>query len=172
MRKYNYKKILDLLQQIQQNHYMIQSFGVGDINQLIYHTTNRMKTDNVDNLAPVYPLMYVIPEDATNDDRVTTYSFSILVMDIENTKNFDNQIDIWSDTLDILKDIVALLRKSCNDCYKDWDVVTPVTYSPFTEQYDDYLNGWSMKLQIQVQDPIDNCNAPFSAFNPCQQNDC
>ena len=54
---YNFKKIVTLLRQLQEYHLQLQAFGIGDINQLIYYTEERLKIDNTtENLAPYYPL--------------------------------------------------------------------------------------------------------------------
>lgn len=168
---YNFKKIITLLRQLQTYHEQLQSFGVGDINQLIYYTEERLKIDNTEqNLGAYYPLMYVIPQLATTDGRQTVYTFDILVMDILNTKNFENEIDVWSDTLDILKDVVAQLRYSLDECYCTWDIDYPVDFSPFSERFDDYVSGWTAKIKLKIPDAIDRCIAPYAEFPPCDNN--
>lgn len=171
---YNFKKIVDLLKQIGEYHEQLQGFSIGDINQLIYYTEERLKQQNTEeNLAPYYPLMYVIPDSATSDGRQMVYSLNILVMDIMNTKNFDNEVDVWSDTLDILKDIVAKFKYSIDECYCSWDVNYPVTFTPFSESFDDYLTGWTAKINLVIPDALDNCISPFADFPPCNNNsDC
>ncbi len=168
---YNFRKIVDLLRQLQTYHLQLQGFGIGDIQQLIYYTEERLKENNtVENLAPYYPLMYVIPEMATTDGRQTVYTFNILVMDILNVKNFDNEIDVWSDTLDILKDVVAQLRYSLDQCYCSWDIDYPVDFTPFSESFDDYVSGWTAKIRLKIPDAIDRCDAPYAEFPPCDNN--
>jgi hypothetical protein len=58
---YNLKYIIDDLKEIERNHLQINSFGTGDIKQLIYLTQDQNKTDNTTWAAPLYPLLYVIP---------------------------------------------------------------------------------------------------------------
>ena len=59
---YNFKKIMDLLRQLADYHEQIQSWGFGDVEQLIYQTEMRLKQDNTQiNQAPFYPAMWVIP---------------------------------------------------------------------------------------------------------------
>jgi hypothetical protein len=170
---FNYKKILDLLRQLGEYHEQIQSWGQGSIQQLIYDVESRLKEDNTDHLAPYYPLMWVVTDSVKTDGRESTYEFSILVMDIMNTKNFDNQTDVLSDCLDILKDVVAQLKYSSDECYCQLDLDYPIDMTPFEEQYDDYVAGWTAKIRIRVPDAINRCIAPYSTFPPCDQNfDC
>lgn len=160
----NFKKIVDLLKKIQNKHLQLQGFGVGDINQLIYSTEERLKQENINDLSPYYPLMYVIPQEARSDRGQMVFSFDILVMDILNTKNTEIETDVWSDTLDILTDIVAQILYSIDNEYCDWDLETPVNYFPFSESFDDYVSGWTGRINIVVPRPIDLCIAPFSTF--------
>lgn len=169
--RYNFKKVVDLLKQLAEYHEQIQSYGIGDINQLIYHTEERLKVENtVQNYAPYYPLMWVIPQGATTDGRQTVYDFDILIMDILNVKNFENEIDVWSDTLDILKDVIAQLRYSLDCCYTNWDIDFPTTMTPFSESFDDYVSGWTAKIKLKIPDAIDRCIAPYAEFPPCDNN--
>ena len=168
---YNYKKIMDLLRQLGTYHEQIQSWGQGSIEQLIYDTEERLKEQNDPRRAPYYPSMWVITEGATTDGRETVYDFNILIMDIMNTKNFDNQIDIDSDTLDILKDVIAQLKYATGmECYCNLDIEYPVQMTPFSEAYDDYVDGWAGKIRIRVPDAINRCIAPYAEFPPCDNN--
>jgi hypothetical protein len=168
---YNFKKILDLLRQLAEYHEQLQSWGYGGVEQLIYDTEMRLKQDNDGNLAPHYPSMWVIPEAARTDGRETTYEFNILIMDIANTKNFDNYTDTLSDTLDILKDVIAQLKYATGmECYCNLDIDYPIEMTPFEEYYDDYVNGWSGRIRLRVPDAINRCIAPYADFPPCDNN--
>lgn len=165
---YNFKKVIDLLKKIQTYHLQLQGFGVGDINQLIYLTEERLKVDNTEqNYSPYYPLMYVVPQGAKTDGRQTTYDFDILIMDILNTKNWEIETDVWSDTLDILKDVISQMRYSLDECYCNWDIDFPVEMTPFSEAFDDYVSGWTGKISLRIPDALDRCIAAFDTFPPC-----
>ena len=168
---YNFKKVVDLLRQLQTYHEQLQGFGIGDITQLVYDVEERLKVDNTQqNYAPYYPLMYVIPQVATTDGRETVYEFDILIMDIQNTKNFENQVDAWSDTLDILKDVIAQLKYSLDSCYCTWDIDYPIQMTPFHEAFDDFVDGWTGKIRLRIPDAINRCDAPYANFPPCDNN--
>ena len=168
---YNYRKIIDLLRQLGTYHEQIQSWGEGPIEQLIYNTEERLKEENYPRRAPYYPSMWVITDGATTDGRETVYDFNILIMDILNTKEFDNQIDASSDTLDILKDVIAQLKYATGmECYCNLDIDYPIQMTPFSESYDDYLEGWAGKIRIRVPDAINRCIAPNAEFPPCDNN--
>ena len=166
----NWKTIVNDFNTLQVKHKQLNSFGVGDIKQLIYLTQNRDKVENVDNNAPIYPLMYVLPGSVSQDEQYTTYNFNILICDIMNVKNYEIQNELLSDTLEICQDILAQFKYSVNalqgDYYTDkYDITLPTNISPFMEAYDDILVGWNLPISIQVQTPLNRCIAPFNYWD-------
>lgn len=172
---YNFKNIIDDFRSIERNHKQLQSFGVGDIKQLIFLTQDRLGKDNIDppqdntptntNLPPVYPLLYVVPGSAQRDDSFITYNFSVIVCDITNAKNYDIQVDLWSDTLQIAEDILAQFKYSVNANQGNFEskyyINLPTSIIPFSEQYEDLLVGWNLGLQVVVDSPLNRCIAPY-----------
>ena len=66
----NYKSIIADFEKLAKNHKQINSFSTGDITQMIYWTQQIDGQDNDDNNAPVYPLMYVIPNSVSREEQV------------------------------------------------------------------------------------------------------
>jgi hypothetical protein len=166
----NWKSIIADFNTLQVKHKQLNSFGVGDIKQLIYLTQNRDKQENVDNNAPYYPLMYVLPGSVSQAEQFTTYGFNILICDVMNVKNYDIQNQLLSDTLEICQDILAQFKYSVDalqgDYYTDkYDITLPANISPFMEAYDDILVGWNLPISIQVQTPLNRCIAPFNYWD-------
>jgi hypothetical protein len=167
---YNFKNIVDDLEKLSVKHKMLNSFGVGDIRDLIFLTQNKEGEDNTEkNESPMYPLMYVIPQSTQRDEGVITYNFNVIVCDIDNTKNKNIVVDLWSDTLEICEDILAQFKYSVNEeqgnYYDKYDVIVPQNINPFSEQYSDLLVGWTLPLQVVVDKPLNRCIAPFNDFN-------
>lgn len=165
----NFKKIIDDLKLIADKHKQINSFGIGSIENLIYLTQERKGEDNTEDFkAPIYPLMYVIPEPHTINENFLQYSYTILIMDIMNTKNYNTQVDLWSETFQMCQDVVAQYKYSVfttqGDYESIYDLELPVVCSPFSEAYDDLLVGWSFSLPILVDSPLNRCIAPFKNF--------
>ena len=65
----NFKTIADDLEQLSFYHKQINSFGLGDTDQLSYWTQMRDKDPNDTFESPVFPLMYVVPGSVTNGLR-------------------------------------------------------------------------------------------------------
>jgi hypothetical protein len=165
---YNLKNILDDLKLIQRQHKMLNSFGTGDLTQLIYLTQDNDKKPNTGWSAPIYPLLYVIPQQIQREENFVTYNLSVICADKLNTRNFDNEIDASSDTAQILSDVLAQFKYSVTDnqgnYYSKYDLALPSSMNYFSERYDDILVGWTMNLQVIVSDPLNRCLAPFDPF--------
>jgi len=165
----NFKNITDDLALLCQQHKQLNSFGIGDIKQLIYLTQQRDKqNNNPEWSAPIYPLMFVIPQNVVQDDSFVNYQFSVLICDIMNANNYDIEVDLWSDTLAIAQDVLAQFKYSVTQTQGDYqhryDLTLPTTITPFSEAYDDILVGWNLNLTLQVDMPLNRCIAPFEPF--------
>ena len=172
----NFKNIVDDLKKIQEKHKQLNSFGVGDIKQLIYLTqekrdeqyTEKVNKENDDYTAPIYPLMYVIPVNVSRDDNFITYRLNVLICDIMNATNYDIEVDLWSDTLQIAEDILAQYKYSVDTTQGNYesryDISLPTSITPFSEAYDDILVGWNLELSVIVDQPLNRCLAPFNDF--------
>lgn len=165
----SFKNIIEDLKTLELKHKQLNSFGIGDIKQLIYLTQQRDKQNNTTAWKPpIYPLMYVIPQNVQQDDNFVTYRFNVLILDIMNANNYDIEVDLWSSTLQIAQDILAQFKYSVTiqqgDYEERYDLVLPTNITPFSESYDDILVGWNLELQLQVDMPLDRCIAPFEPF--------
>lgn len=165
----SYKNIIEDFKAIAANHKQINSFGTGDIQQLIYLTTQKDGKDNDKNESPLYPLLYVIPGQVSRDTGSMTYQLSVLVMDIMSSDDILLETQLLSDMLQVIDDVLAQFKYSVNPVTGNYeakyDVNTSTTYTPFTERYDDYLVGWTLNLSLIVDMPINRCDAPYNDFN-------
>ena len=165
----NYKKIIDDFKKLAAQHKQINSFGTGDITQLIYLTQQKQGVDNTTEYsAPTYPLMYVLPQPVQRGEQQKTLTFNIVIADIMNAKNYDIETDLFSDTLQIAEDILAQYKYSVTAAQGDYediyDLQLPTTISPFSERYDDILVGWTITLTLVINDPLNRCIAPIKDF--------
>ena len=164
----NYKVIINDLKELADKHKQINSFGTGDLTQLIYLTSNVDGKDNDTWKAPIYPLMYVIPKSVTRGEQSITYPFDIVIADIMNTKNYDIETDLLSDTLEMAEDVLAQFKYSVTTAQGNYetkyDITLPTSINPFTEAFDDILVGWTLSLNIVVDNPLNRCTAPYKTF--------
>jgi hypothetical protein len=165
----NFRKVVKDLQAIANNHKQINSFGIGTIEQMIYLTQEVDKKDNTENYKPpIYPLMFVIPQPSTVSENFMEYSLNIVISDIMNAKNYDTQVDLWSETYQMAQDVIAQYKYSVDQSQGDYeskyDINLPITCTPFSEGFDDLLVGWSFLITLQIDQPLNRCIAPFDTF--------
>jgi hypothetical protein len=144
-----YKQILSDFNEIARAHEQINSFGYGDIEQL----TNDIVTEK----EPVYTKMYVVPGNTQLAQNELIYNFQIIITDQLNA-DYSNQRDLMSDTLEICKDVFTVLYLSEYEC--EWNI----TVSPFLENYETVLGGWTMNLIITQPFDYNRCVLPELPF--------
>jgi hypothetical protein len=163
----NFKTIADDYSKLANLHKQLKSFGLGNSNQLSYWTQQRDEEDNTHYQSPYYPLLYVVPSIITNDLQDKVWEFNTIVADILE-RDLSNQVDITSDTLQILQDIIAQFRLAVNerfgDYYDKYWVDDSVVCTPFLEKQDDLLNGWNGVIRIKTMTPLDRCAAAYFTF--------
>lgn len=163
----NFKSVADDFSKLANLHKQLNSFGLGDVNQLSYWTQQRDKEENTSFMSPYYPLLYVVPSQVENDLRYKTWEMNVIVSDILE-RDLANQVDISSDTLQILQDVISQFRLSVtkdlgnyNDRYYLDDAVV---CTPFLEKMDDLLNGWNGLFRIKSMTSLDRCSAAYNTF--------
>jgi hypothetical protein len=163
----NFKTFTDDFRMLSEYHKQIQSFGFGKLDEFTYWNEMRLKEDNNHYNSPYYPYLFVMPGEVTNKFGFMEYKFKLIVADIIQ-RDLANQVDVLSDTNQIMDDIVGQFRLSVtqslgnfNELYYLDDTVICV---PFLEKYDDLLGGWTADLTIQVMSPLDRCDAAFNSW--------
>jgi len=163
----NFKLIHDDLQTMANRHKQINSFGLGDTDQLSYWTQIRDHEENPTFEPPVFPLLYVIPGNCINNLQYKTWEMTLVMSDIVD-RDLTNQVDVLSDTFQMLQDVVSQYRLSvlpiygCYDTF--YDAVGNFEASPFMEEYSDLTNGWSGVLRFTTTVPLDRCAAAYLPF--------
>jgi len=157
------KNIIDDFSDIATNHYLINSFHSGFLDEVDIN-----KLDQAD-----FPILYCEPGTATIDMGVLTYSFTIFVLDMLK-EDLTNRNVVWTNTLDITQDIIAefrqnlALQRSGGDSGKKFSYVPdeavlelPITTEPFTARFANILTGFSTNMSIQVNNANNLCDAPI-----------
>ena len=163
----NLKTFTDDFRVLSDFHKQIQSFGFGAMDEFTYWNEMRLKENNTSYNSPYYPYFYVVPNDVIQKLRYMEYKFTFIVSDIIQ-RDLSNQVDVLSDTLQIMDDILGQFRLSVTESLGNFNELyyldTPITCTPFLEKYDDLLGGWVAVVTIQVEAPLDRCDAPFLPF--------
>lgn len=118
--------------------------------------------------AILYPCLWAIPmgvSPGTSSSgngilgRTVDYRISLFMMDIELSDG-SNEIDILSDTAQILFDIVAKLDSDSND-EAEWQLSAIGNFEPFVDAQLDTVSGHSTELTFSVFYAKDTCNNIF-----------
>ena len=158
-----YKNIIDDFSTIATNHYQINSFHSGFLDEV---DVDKMDQSN-------FPILYVEPSTASIDTGVLTYSCNVYVLSILK-EDLSNREEVWSNTLQITQDIIAefkqnmSLQTSGGDSGKKFSYIPgevvlnlPINAEPFTVRFANMLTGWSASFTMQVNNPNSLCNAPI-----------
>jgi hypothetical protein len=163
----NFKTIADDLKYLANSHKQINSFGLGNVDELSYYTTSRDKQDNPDSQSPYFPLLFVVPSNIVNDLQFKEWDFNIVSLDIVE-RDLDNEVDTLSDTLQILNDVISQFRLSVTNQQGNFNYLyyldDTVTCTPFMEKYSDMTNGWTGLIKVKTKTPLDRCAAAYNTF--------
>tara|TARA_E500000318_G_scaffold95329_1_gene95043 strand:- start:125 stop:580 length:456 start_codon:yes stop_codon:yes gene_type:complete len=113
----------------------------------------------------IFPLSHIIVNNAVVGTKTTTFSISILAMDIvdisndEVTDTFvgnDNEQDVLNTQLALLTRVINELQRG--DSYTDkYQVEANVTCEPFVDRFENKLAGWTATLDVIVQNEMTVC---------------
>jgi len=169
-----YLNLVNTIRNIGIQHFFIKTTTIGDI----YDIDLSKET--------LFPLMHINPVNVSTGPTTLTYSFQIFVCDLVSEKedwkdygtnfastmlykeNQTNEIDVFNDTLQTCVDIVSIFRNSkwqsseFNINFPNFVAEGEYTFEPFTERFDNLLNGWVFTLDVTVHNDFQTCNIPIS----------
>ena len=158
-----YKEIINRIRTVAQDHLMIKDFGYGELSDI--KTQAQLGPDgNIDDGKEAdYPYMFLLQSNATRNDPVVNYNFSMIMMDMargEEGDTYDNYLTIQSQCQQYIDDVLANLYYF----YRDQPMVqlTGITYTPFKEKYQDEVAGMTCNFTIEVPNGLNDCVAPFA----------
>jgi len=106
-----------------------------------------------------YPAVHFVPMSADMNGRSTIFEFSMIVMDLaKDNLGLDNTVH--SETLEISRDLMSKFILT------DWtefrySLELPATATPFIENFQNSVAGWTTRFQIEAITPLNLCEAPF-----------
>jgi len=158
-----YKNIIDDFNTIATNHFLINSFHSGMLDEVDLN-----KLDQSD-----FPILYVEPGNTNIDKGVMTYTFTVFTMNLIK-EDLSNREEVWSEMLQIMQDIIAEFRQNLSvqtsggDSGKKFSYVPnevvlnmPINAEPFTVRFANMLTGWNATFTMQVNNANSLCDAPI-----------
>ena len=158
-----YKNISDIFQDIATNHYLINSYHNGFLDEV---DIEKMDLSN-------FPILYVEPSTASIDTGVLTYSCNVYVLSLLK-EDLSNREVVWSSTLETMQDIIAEFKQNLSVqtsgsdsgkkfSYAENEIVLelPISTEPITARFANILTGWVSGISLQVNNANSLCNAPI-----------
>lgn len=143
-----YNQIMQRFETFATNHYQINSFGNGDLWEVVEH--DQLKDFN-------YPLMWVEDQPAITEDKIIELTFRIFIINLVQ-KDESNENEVKSDTLSICLDVISDWVMQTDEIQITVDKNTNLT--SFTERFNDELTGWWMDLKLRVPFKYNKCDIP------------
>lgn len=116
--------------------------------------------DNYDEeaLENVYVTALLVPQQSAINGSQMTLNFNLFIVDLLNSDG-SNKKDVYSDTLEIIRDFVAYFTGSpCTD----FTIGESTTVSPINEKFvDDIVCGWVLTFGVDIPFSLDSCNIPL-----------
>ena len=140
--------LIKQIQAIAESHSQISNFAVGQ------------RYDFGAAAALTYPVLWVVPNGASMSGNNFDYSLVFILMDLEQTGG-ENQVEILSDSLLILVDVLAKLRELFEPIANE-EIINTGTFTPFVDAQLDTVSGHSIEVTIRTFNANDVCNNIFN----------
>jgi hypothetical protein len=150
-------QIIAAIRRAGENHKLIRSIAVGPEYDLV-----------ADGGKDNYPLMLVIPDTVAmytgdnTEEREQIYRFAVAVMD-RQWEDSTNQIDVLSDTHQILTDVLSSLQYIYRNSKARFTVNDDAT--PFYDAHGDLVAGYTIRFEVIVPMEMDFCAVPSNDYN-------
>ena len=145
-------QLVSVWKDIATRHYQINGFGVGDNWEVGV------------NEAYMHPVLWINPVTASmpsSDNGYKTFEidFEVRLFDLVN-KDESNENDVLSDTIDILKDIVAEFKGHPYYVNSQLNIIGDIDFEAFTEEFDEEVSGWSCDISLMTPVLTTFCGIP------------
>lgn len=139
----------ELFNNIANAHEQLNDFGYGEA----WEIEEKM------NKEAEYNMMYVVPMQSVKGKQTIDRTYMILILDIPKKDN-SNQVEVWSDTEQILDDIIITLRKSS----KDYELIGDPVMFPFAGDKSDWVSGYRAEIVLRTKTRSNTCDLPMTAY--------
>lgn len=145
-----YHKILDLIEQYQQQSPILNSFGYGNLVDFGKSLSGTTQTQT-----PNYPYIFAVPQSIEFNENTSVYSFTILFADILNTDLKNEKDAVSSMSLEARRFISYIKRGYLMD---KMDIQMPVQALPWQERFSDHTAGVALTANIIIFEDINACD--------------
>jgi hypothetical protein len=133
------------------SHLQVHSFGQGDIWEISPSSSQF-----------TFPLMWVTVGQSDPREMEMVDQFNVLVCDLVDTGE-KNELEVLSDTRQILRDLVAWYRQQHSAAYI---VEFQGSITPFTERFAERVSGHALTIRLRQPYDYDSCAIPLGTPIP------
>ena len=113
----------------------------------------------------IFPLVHIMVNNCTLDERTTTWNISLIAMDsVDLSKNATTDIFLGNDNeIDVLNTQHAVLNRAYEIikhgslAYDLFMVEGTANLEPFTERFENYMAGWTMTFDVVTPNEMTIC---------------
>jgi len=113
----------------------------------------------------IFPLVHIMVNNCTLDERTTTWNISLIAMDVVDlsksaTTNIflgnDNEIDVLNTQHAVLNRAYEIMKHG-SLAYDLFMVEGTASLEPFTERFENYMAGWTMTFDVVTPNEMTIC---------------
>jgi hypothetical protein len=154
-----YKDVLSDLTNLLDRHKMIQTWGYGNLSDLVTPFKKEDKTGNATTVYDIdYPYAFLQPLQHSLSKGKVAYNFNLIMME-QCVNDSQAVINAQSDCQQYIQDVLAEIYYNYDQKY---DFTLNSSLTPFKEKYDDTVSGMTANIQIEIPMILNDCIAPFA----------
>ena len=113
----------------------------------------------------IFPLVHIMVNNCTLDERTTTWNISLIAMDIVDLSKSattdlflgnDNEIDVLNTQQAVLNRAYEIIKHG-SLAYDLFMVEGTANLEPFTERFENYMAGWTMTFDVVTPNEMTIC---------------
>ena len=113
----------------------------------------------------IFPLVHIMVNNCTLDERTTTWNISLIAMDVVDLSKSattdiflgnDNEIDVLNTQHAVLNRAYQLIKHG-SLAYDLFMVEGTASLEPFTERFENYMAGWTMTFDVVTPNEMTIC---------------
>ena len=117
------------------------------------------------NKQTIFPLLHIMVNNCTLDERTTTWNISLIAMDVVDLSKSattdlflgnDNEIDVLNTQHAVLNRAYEIIKHGTL-AYDLFMVEGTANLEPFTERFENYMAGWTMTFDVVTPNEMTIC---------------
>jgi len=113
----------------------------------------------------IFPLVHIMVNSCTLDERTTTWNISLIAMDIVDLSKSattdlflgnDNEVDVLNTQQAVLNRAYEIIKHG-SLAYDLFMVEGTASLEPFTERFENYMAGWTMTFDVVTPNEMTIC---------------